>query len=199
MTAEGPVRALSGPVVLVPVKAFRHAKARLAPSLSSHQRRQLAVLMADRVLAAAAPLPVAVVCDDEEVATWADDRGALVLPEPGRGLNGAVTAGVARLAEAGATEVVVVHADLPLARGLARLAGHGGATLVPDRRQDGTNALAVPARSGFRFSYGPGSFARHRREAERLGLPTRVLHVPDLAWDVDVPADIPAGLAPGAA
>ena len=39
--------------------------------------------MADRVLAAAHPLPVAVVCDDNEVAEWAREHGALVVWEPG--------------------------------------------------------------------------------------------------------------------
>ena len=88
---------LTGSVVLVPVKAFGAAKARLAPTLDAAGRAQLARVMAARVLAAADPLPVAVVCDDPEVAQWAAAHGALVLPEPGRGLNGAVEAGVERL------------------------------------------------------------------------------------------------------
>jgi 2-phospho-L-lactate/phosphoenolpyruvate guanylyltransferase len=183
-------------VVLVPVKAFAVGKARLAPSLDRNGRAALSRTMATRVLAAADPLPVAVVCDDEDVAAWAVEHGALALPEPGRGLNGAVEAGVARLARHGASEVLVAHADLPMAHGLARLAGYEGVTLVPDRRDDGSNVVCVPAHSAFRFAYGPGSFARHRAEAERIGMPYRVVRQPDLAWDVDVPSDIPAGLLP---
>jgi 2-phospho-L-lactate/phosphoenolpyruvate guanylyltransferase len=152
--------------------------------------------MADHVLDAAAPLPVAVVCDDPDVARWAASRGAFVLEEPGRGLNGAVSAGLHALARAGADEVLVVHADLPLATGLAHLAGFDGITLVSDRHDDGTNVIGLPARCGFRFSYGPGSFARHLAEADRLGIPHRVLREPLLAWDVDLPDDIPAGLLP---
>ena len=187
---------LTGSVVLVPVKAFGSAKARLAPRLDPAGRAELSRLMAARVLAAADPLPVAVVCDDPEVAAWAVARGAMVLPEPGRGLNGAVEAGVQRLAAAGAEEVLVVHADLPHAQGISRLAGFGGVTLVPDRRDDGTNVVCIPAAASFRFHYGPGSFARHRAEAERLGLRHRVIRDPELTWDVDEPSDIPAGLAP---
>jgi len=187
---------LTGCVVLVPVKAFGTAKARLAPSLDADGRAGLARVMAVRVLAAAAPLPVAVVCDDPEVAAWAQAHGATVLPEPGRGLNGAVEAGVERLAAAGATEVLVAHADLPLARGFAHLAGFSGVTLVPDRRDDGTNVLCVPTGAGFRFHYGPGSFTRHAAEARRLGLRARVLRDPALTWDVDEPGDIPADLTP---
>lgn len=183
-------------MVLVPVKAFAAAKGRLAPELGPGDRAALARTMATRVLAAARPLPVAVVCDDAEVATWAAGQGALVLPEPGRGLNGAVQAGVARLLAAGAGEVVVAHGDLPLARSLLPLAGFDGITLVPDRRDDGTNVVCLPAGTGFRFHYGPGSFERHRAEARRLGVEPRVVRPPDLTWDVDVPTDIPFELVP---
>jgi 2-phospho-L-lactate guanylyltransferase len=187
---------LEGCVVLVPVKAFGTGKARLAPRLDPARRAELSRLMATRVLAAAHPLPVAVVCDDPEVAAWAAERGALVLPEPGRGLNGAVEAGVQRLAAAGAQEVLVAHADLPHAHGLDRLAGFDGVTLVPDRRDDGTNVVCIPSTAPFRFHYGPGSFARHRAEARHLALRWRVIRDPELTWDVDEPSDIPAGLAP---
>ena len=191
-----PLPPLSGCVALVPVKGFSAAKARLAPALGPSERALFARSMAEHVLGAIAPLVTAVVCDNPEVAAWAVERGALLLEEPGLGLNGAVTAGVYALAEAGADEVLVVHADLPLASGLAGLAGHDGVTLVPDRREDGTNVACVPAHAGFRFSYGPGSFRRHCDEAARLNLDLRVVHDLVLAWDVDVPADIPAGLGP---
>ena len=189
---------LVGCVVLIPVKAFGAAKARLSPTLDPVRRAELSRLMATRVLEAAAPLPVAVVCDDQEVAAWALAHGALVLPEPRRGLNGAVEAGVARLAGLGADEIMVAHGDLPLAHGLERLAGYDGITLVPDRRDDGSNVVCLPAGAPFRFSYGPGSFLRHQAEARRLGLASRVVRHPDLAWDVDVPADIPADFVPRA-
>lgn len=146
--------------------------------------------MAARVVAAAAPLPVAVVCDDTEVASWAREHGALVVWEPGRGLNGAVEAGVERLAAMGVRTVVVAHGDLPWASGLADLGDAASITLVPDRHGDGTNVVALPADCGFRFSYGPGSFERHRVECRRLGLPFRVLRRPGLVFDVDWPADL---------
>jgi 2-phospho-L-lactate guanylyltransferase len=185
----GPLRI--GPrAVLVPVKAFSQAKRRLHLALSEPERAELARAMADRVVSAAHPLPVVVVCDDNEVAEWARTRGALVVWEPGRGLNGAVEAGVDRLRAAGVSQVTVAHADLPRASDLALVGEAPGITLVPDRYGNGTNVIALPADAGFQFSYGPGSFARHRAEAERLGLPTRVLDRPDLAWDIDEPGDV---------
>jgi hypothetical protein len=50
--------------------------------------------------------------------------------------------------------------------------------------------LAVPTGAGFRFAYGPGSFARHRGEARACGLPARIVRDDRLAWDVDLPADL---------
>jgi 2-phospho-L-lactate guanylyltransferase len=180
-----------GPVaVLVPVKAFADAKLRLAPALPAAERSRLAQTMATHVLEAARPLPVAVVCDDAAVADWARHHGALVVWEPGRGLNGAVEAGVERLASAGAARVIVAHADLPFAGPLEWAGRFPGVTLVPDRRDDGTNVACVPTDADFTFSYGPGSFQRHGAEARRLGLGLRVVREPHLGHDVDVPADL---------
>ena len=176
--------------VLVPVKAFAEAKVRLSPALDPDARVRLVKVMAEQVIAAAGDLPVSVVCDDPEVAEWARAQSASVVWAPRRGLNGAVEEGVAALAGQGATYVVVAHADLPLAADLGSVAGFAGVTLVPDRRDDGTNVACVPCGAGFRFSYGPRSFARHADEASRLGLPLRILREPLLAWDVDVPADL---------
>lgn len=192
----GPAPASGNAVVLVPVKAFHQAKMRLAPVLSPQQRAALARSMAEHVLQAAAPLPVAVVCDDDEVAAWARDCGAVVLPEPGRGLNGAVAAAVTQLEGQGFTRLIVAHSDLPLANNLSRLATVRGIALVPDRREDGTNVISLPAGCGFGFTYGAGSFDRHRREALRTGLAWQVIHDPGLAWDVDFPADMSAVTRP---
>ena len=185
-----------GPVaVLLPVKSFADAKLRLAPALAPAARRDLARTMATHVLACAATLPVAVVCDDREVASWARDHGALVVWEPERGLNRAVEAGVARLASEGARRVIVAHADLANASNLAWVGRFAGVTLVPDHRDNGTNVVCVPAGSGFTFSYGPGSFARHAAEAHRLGLALRVVREPLLGHDVDLPSDLLAAMA----
>jgi 2-phospho-L-lactate/phosphoenolpyruvate guanylyltransferase len=188
--AAGADRPLGPEVVLIPVKAFDQAKRRLGSALSDPDRIALVRAMATQVVAACVPLPVAVVCDDQDVAEWAAGVGATVMWEPGQGLNGAVRAGVDRLARAGTRWVTVAHGDLPRAHGLGVLAPFDGITLVPDRRDDGTNVLRLPAASNFRFAYGAGSFRAHRAEATGLGLPVRVLRVPDLAYDVDWPADV---------
>jgi 2-phospho-L-lactate guanylyltransferase len=176
--------------VLVPVKAFSRAKLRLAEVLDPGARDELAREMAATVVHAAGDLPTAVVCDDDDVRTWAAALDVEVVWTPGLGLNGAVEAGVAHLAGRGARQVIVAHADLPLATDLAWVGRFGGVTLVPDRHRDGTNVASVPAMVGYRFAYGGGSFTRHRAEAARLGLPLRIVPDEALGWDVDVPADL---------
>lgn len=185
--------------MLIPVKAFHEAKLRLSSALNATERANLARRMAALVVSAAAPLPVTVVCDDLEVRRWAESVGAAVVWRPGRGLNGAVSDGVERLARAGAGKVIVAHADLPLASSLAWVADFDGVTLVPDRHDDGTNVACIPASAGFRFGYGPGSFGRHSAEAARLHLPLRIVRDPLLGWDVDLPADLDYDRAASAA
>jgi len=174
------------------VKAFTEAKVRLARVLDQATRAALARAMADHVVAAAAPLPVVVVCDDAEVAAWAGSVGAYVDWTEGLGLNAAVGTCVQRLTEAGVDRVLVVHADLPFASDIQSLADAADdeVLLVPDRRRDGTNAASVPTGRGFTFRYGPGSFDAHRTEAGRAGLTVRVVDSEPLGWDVDEPSDL---------
>lgn len=180
------------PAVVVPVKAFDVAKSRLAPALDRFERAQLARAMATRVVAAAGSLPVYVATDDDQVGSWAIDLGARITRTDGLDLDGSVRAAVLAAAAAGHDRLVVAHADLPSAERLDDLPWFGGVTLVPDRHDDGTNVIAFSVADGFEFAYGPGSFRRHLDHVRDRGLPVRIARRPDLQWDVDVPADVPA-------
>ncbi len=175
---------------MVPVKSFELAKGRLAEVLDADVRARLARKLAAGVLRAAGDLPRYVVCDTDEVADWAREQGAGVIRHPVPGLNPAVAFAVEQLHRAGETRVIVAHGDLPLAAELAWVGDFDGVTIVPDRRGDGTNVLAVPTAAGFRFAYGPGSAERHRTEAGRLHLPLRVVADDALGWDIDTPDDL---------
>lgn len=188
--------------VLIPIKAFHVAKARLAAALDPTERERLARWTAGCVLRAAAPLPVVIACDDPAVAAWGAEHGARVLWQAGMGLNPAVDDAVATLAADGVAHVVVAHADLPLPDGLPRLARPGTITLVPDRRDDGTNVMAFPTTAPLHASYGPGSFRRHLvaafATADRHGLAVEVRRDPRLALDLDTPSDLDHPLLGGA-
>ena len=135
--------------------------------------------------------PSVVVCDDDEVRAWAERSGARVVWCPGRGLNGAVADGVAALRADGVERAVVAHADLPLATRLDWVADFPGVTLVPDRRFDGTNVLAAADRRRLPLQLRrrvvrppPG------RGGPPAGCPPASCADPQLAWDVDLPADL---------
>lgn len=178
------------PVVLVPVKAFADAKARLAPVLSPAERQALARWTAERVVAAAGELPVFVACDDEGVAEWAASHGATVLWHPGVGLNNAVNRSVAELRTLGVDHVVVAHGDLPRPTPLAAVSTARTLTLVPDSAGDGTNVASLPTDMPFEFAYGAGSFRRHLAAAIEAGLTVQVRRDSLLGIDIDTPADL---------
>lgn len=178
------------PVVLVPVKSFADAKARLAGVLSPGEREALARWTAEQVLAAAGELPVFVACDNDGVAAWAVAHGATVLWHPGVGLNAAVNRSIDDLRGHGVGHVIVAHGDLPRAPSLAGVAVADTITLVPDARNDGTNVAALPTDLAFSFEYGPGSFHRHLQRAIAGRLPVAVRRDPLLALDIDTPSDL---------
>jgi len=177
-------------VVLVPVKAFADAKARLSPVLSPTEREALARWTGERVLAAAGELPVFIACDSESVAEWATAHAATVLWHPGVGLNAAVNNSVADLRQQGVDHVVVAHGDLPRATNLASIITVGTLMLVPDARDDGTNVAALPTSFDFEFEYGAGSFHRHLTRAVAAGLCVGIRRDALLALDIDTPSDL---------
>jgi 2-phospho-L-lactate guanylyltransferase len=178
--------------VVIPVRAFTGGFARLAGTIDAAARAHLAQRCAERVMAAAGDRVVVVVTSAPEVRAWAQEQRRVVIDDPGT-LDAAADAGRRWLADRGCQRVVVAHGDLPRARSLAPVAGDGPdpvAAIVPCHRGDGTPVLAVPTGAPFRFAYGPGSFRRHVDEAHRLGLEARIVHDPELAFDVDEPADL---------
>lgn len=178
--------------VLVPVKAFADAKQRLRPVLDDANRAALARWCAARVLAAAGNVPAHVVCDDDEVAEWAESLGATAIRCPGTGLNAAIDRGLAALRDRGFDVAVIAHGDLPLAADFSSLVLPGAITVVPDYRYDGTNALVLPTglAGRFTFHYGRGSFRRHVLESITHCGTVRVLREANLALDLDTPADL---------
>ena len=176
--------------VLVPVKTFALAKGRLSDALDPLARARLAQEMAAHVVRVQQGVTTAVCCDDVGVAEWALSVGASVIWVPGTDLNGAVQHGVSELRRKGYESVAVAHGDLPLAASLAPLLGWVGVTLVPDRHRAGSNVISFPTSIDFQFSYGADSMRRHVAEAVRHGCGVRIVHNPNLGWDIDYPSDL---------
>jgi 2-phospho-L-lactate guanylyltransferase len=161
--------------------------------LSAENRASLAAFTAGGVLEAAEGVDTFVVCDNDEVAQWARERGAMVVRQHKAGLNGAVANGV-DTAQYKRDWVLIAHSDLPFPEALLSVIDFtlvmSTVTIVPDRHEDGTNVLVLPAGSNFTFHYGPGSFAAHQDEAARLGLPVRIVRHKQLGLDIDTPDDL---------
>ena len=184
---------MSRAAVVIPIRGFEAGKSRLGARLDPARRADLLRMMAETVVAAAAPLPVAVVSSAREVRAWAAALGLAVIDDPGT-LDLAAAAGFGWAGATGFERVVVAHADLPLARSLAPVAVDGPrpiVTAVPCHRDDGTPVLSLPTTAtGFVFAYGPGSFRRHAAATRAAGLAFRVRRDDRLGRDVDAPEDL---------
>jgi 2-phospho-L-lactate/phosphoenolpyruvate guanylyltransferase len=183
----------TGLAVIIPVKAFAAAKARLASVLLPSERAALARWTASRVIAAARGLDTFVACDDPEVAEWATAEGAQVVWGAGLGLNGAVDAAVAAVSELGYQRVLISHGDLPLARdycGLVAEMDPRSVLLVPDRFKDGTNLVIRPTDIHLPACYGGGSFRAHLGLALATQRPVTVRMDLHLGLDLDTVAEL---------
>jgi len=178
---------------LIPLKATGQGKVRLAVSLSPGQRRQLVEQMFDHVIDT---LHLAK-CIDGIAVTSPEPagRGVLWLKDSAGELNSALGNAASELLQLGATELVVLHADLP-ELGVAdveTLVAEGrrqGVAFAPDHRGRGTNALFTRLPSPVRFRFGSDSLERHLQETTRSRVMPAIVRRPGLACDVDVPGDL---------
>lgn len=175
--------------VVVPIRCFSNPLSRLADVLNRSQRVELTRRMVKRVLAASSPYPTYITTHDDEVASWACRIGVPVILVEQPGLSAAAAYSLRTLAETGIERMVIVHADLALAQTLNPAIGPGF-VIVPDYNHCGSNVICMPTDVPFGFSYGKGSFIRHIAEAERLGLPVKVVDDAKLATDIDQSEDL---------
>ncbi len=184
---------------VIPIKATGSAKSRLAGALDAGQRQALVRDMLQHVVAAAQGASTI-----ENTLLIGTSRLGLpesipLLDDPGLGLNAAVQAALEEISaqDRAPGRLLILFADLPevTSAEIDRLAAapYGTIAIAPDRHEIGTNAmcLPLPAARAFRFAFGEDSFARHRTEADRLGLPFEVILSHGLERDVDEPEDLP--------
>lgn len=182
---------------IIPTKTPGDGKNRLSSVLDGMARRKLVGVMLTHVVSA-----VEAARNVDRTCLVGPSRHGLpetlpLLNDPGQGLNAAVASAFDEAAAGGATRVLIIHGDLPQLSTqdveLLAAAAPGSLAIAPDRHGIGTNALSLPlpGAKGFTFAFGTDSFARHRAEAQRLGLATETIHSQGLAHDVDEPADLP--------
>ncbi|MEP9380522.1 2-phospho-L-lactate guanylyltransferase [Aquabacter sp. CN5-332] len=186
---------------VVPVKPLDEGKSRLAGHLDQPGRRALNAHFLKRTLALLSqfcgPGRTIVVSRDKEVLQAAAALEMVALNEPGEAdLNFALATGTTAARERGASALLVLPVDLPLATLEVLRAICAGdqpvIVLVPDRHGAGTNVLFQRPVMLRRYRFGPDSLARHQAIAEGAGCPVKILSAPALALDIDTPADLAA-------
>ena len=152
------------PVVLIPVNRFERAKGRLSERFSAAERAQLAIATFETVARAAHDaglLSVALTPDPETVRALGLATEVIGESPQLHGLNGQLEGIAPQLG----AEILILHADLPLATGgaiTAFLEAAGGAEAALVRSGDGgTNAMLLRPPGRFPLAYGANSFAAH--------------------------------------
>jgi 2-phospho-L-lactate guanylyltransferase len=187
--------------LLIPVKDLSQAKQRLATLMAPEERQQLAWVMLEMTLAAAARVcnadRVAVVTLYQPAIALAEAYGMEVLLESQQlSESASVDFGSRAVKQRGASAVLRLPIDLPLitTEDIETIFAHSlpapSAVLVPSRDGTGTNAILRSPADVFPSYFGPGSLARHLRAAAQVQARTRVIHLPRIALDIDGPEDI---------
>ncbi|MCB8959356.1 MAG: 2-phospho-L-lactate guanylyltransferase [Ardenticatenales bacterium] len=184
---------------ILPVRSLAGSKSRLAGQLDAAERAALTSRFVRRTIAVLQAVPaierILVVSRDPAVFALVASAGVVALSEgEPAGLNSAVGQAVAFLTARGAAQALILPADLPFVssadvEALLAAAGPGRLVIAPDERGDGTNALLLSLPARLPFQYGEGSQASHLAAAAALGLATRQVQRPGLAFDLDTEAD----------
>ncbi|MCL2713118.1 MAG: 2-phospho-L-lactate guanylyltransferase [Alphaproteobacteria bacterium] len=188
---------------LVPVKELGGVKSRLAGLLSAAQRRDLVVAMAADVLRALVGSRrvehVVLVSGTPELARLTGIADVVSYPGPCTcGLNADLTAAAHWAHRAGARQLLIVHADLPLLTSAAidRFVGarqnrreRGLLRAARCSKGSGTNLLLAPLPLPLPLSFGAHSLARFRDLAAARGLTFEIRDDPALGTDIDISDD----------
>jgi len=185
---------------IVPVHEFSVGKTRLGRALRKKERAELSLAMMSDVLDALCRSRelerVVLVTRDADATCAALMRGAMVLWEGhSHGLNRAVRRGIRFAEREGADQVLIIPADIPLAKpaDIARILREGrksDVTIVPSYDDGGTNALLLRPPRVIPVSYGRSSYRRHCRLARNRTVRLRILRLPSLQLDIDRPLDL---------
>jgi 2-phospho-L-lactate guanylyltransferase len=190
---------MKGLVAIIPVKPPEEGKSRLAALLSPDERRALNRTFLQRTLALACEFPGAgstiVVSRSEEALAEATHLGIVALREQAGGdLNAALAQATLFARQRGATGILILPIDIPLAdaaiiRGIVADAAPPAIIVVPDRNGQGTNLLFQSPPLLERYCFGAESLQGHREAAARLGVGFVLKRHPAVALDVDTPED----------
>jgi len=199
--ADAGARCQAHTLAVMPLRDGHSGKSRLASMASPAQRTAIIGALAHHVADCLVRTPqIAAVL----VVTNAVDFARDVLPTDAKitivqqaddrpGLNNAAMLGIEHGRSMSMERVLTIHADLPMltvADLTALVDTREALVLVPDRLDNGTNAIVVnSALTGFEFRFGPASFQAHRSLGEELDTHTVVVRRDGLGVDLDTVED----------
>ncbi len=196
---------MSGIWAVVPVKELAGAKQRLSSCLSPEERRALATVMLEDVLAVVSAVRelagILVVTVDPVATSLAVRYRARIVSEGARdGHTGAVTAAARLLAGEGREGMMTMPGDIPRLLSseiAATLAAHRPApafTIVPAHDDLGSNTIVCSPPDAVPLRFGEDSFYPHLEASRKRGIDPLVVRQPGIGMDIDNPVDLVAFL-----
>jgi 2-phospho-L-lactate guanylyltransferase len=182
--------------IALPVKSLDGSKTRLGPLLSPLERAALTLAMLEDVLDATMSIPgweTWVISPDEAVLELATRRGARGIEEERPPLANAIRQVEEEANGQGIEVLAVLLADTPLVtpeaitRALHTL---GPVVLAPSHDGTGTNFLLRRPPTAIAARFGTDSYRKHLEAAAMADIPSAVIELPELAFDLDLPGDI---------
>lgn len=183
---------------VVPVKQFRAAKRRLAPTLPPAARKELCRAMLADVLdaiGASSEVESTLVVTREWDLPVVETAWTGVTDSRRSTHSSAAARGIERAIADGAECVALLPGDCPLLdpaelSGALRRARPGRVAIVPDRHGTGTNALILCPPDAIEPAFGPGSRGRHEQLARAFGHQVAVERLYSLSVDLDTYEDL---------
>ncbi|MSP94287.1 MAG: 2-phospho-L-lactate guanylyltransferase [Alphaproteobacteria bacterium] len=187
--------------ILIPIKLFNRSKQRLAAHFSERARTALAEAMCSdffRVIAQVRGIDrVYIVSQEARALDMARSLKWDINAETEQHSESRSVDAASRYCQMlGVRSLLRLPMDLPLAQAgdieaiFAKVKEGPCAVLVPSRGSTGTNALLRSPPTLFPSHFGPGSFARHVRDATRAGARVEILRLPRIALDIDEIEDL---------
>lgn len=184
---------------VIPVKSLAQSKSRLTAVLTPPERAALTQFLLQHTLGVLQESGmvdrIVVVSRDTAVQQLATACNALTLAEsPTAGLNGAIQEGARLAAVAHAARLLVLPTDLPFltaadVQALADNTPPQAVGICPDRHEQGTNGLLLPAPVDFPFQFGEGSFQKHVLAVRYGRLTLHIARTPGWQFDLDTVED----------
>lgn len=190
-------------IAVVPLRDLHTGKSRLRGEFSDVFVRKLIIVMAQRVINALAELTwfekILIISPDREILQYSWNTQCHMLQQQSLGLNDAIQQVCDSMQGFDVTDLCVIHADLPMVTSavlknafLPEMESEAqfSAAISPDRQHRGTTCLWLRPPHALSPEFGSNSFTLHVSQARRKGIPAKIIHLPELAFDLDTPADI---------